>query len=150
MSLISLASGASAWRGYEYYLDKNVLIYERINENEYIAKVKGNGRNYDVHIDTKHPRKSKCNCPHADGRRIICKHMIATYFTAFPDEAKAYIEEIEEYVMEEERREQEKDEKLERYINSLSKQELKELLYDVLCECPEWIVESFVYDRMEW
>ena len=65
MSLISLASASSVWRGYEYYQGKNVVVYERINENEYDAKVKGNGRNYDVHIDIAHPRKSKCNCPHA-------------------------------------------------------------------------------------
>ncbi|NMB97839.1 MAG: hypothetical protein GYA02_14710 [Clostridiaceae bacterium] len=39
-------------------------------------------------INIVHPRKSKCNCPHADGRRVICKHMIALYFTVFPKEAK--------------------------------------------------------------
>lgn len=38
-----------------------------------------------------HPRKSKCNCPHADGRRVICKHMIALLFTASPEAANKHI-----------------------------------------------------------
>ena len=37
-----------------------------------------------------HPRKSKCN-PHADGRRVICKHMIALLFTASPEAANKHI-----------------------------------------------------------
>lgn len=28
---------------------------------------------------------------------IICKHKIATYFTIFPEEARAYIEEVEAF-----------------------------------------------------
>ena len=74
MSLISLASGKSLWRGYEYYEDKHVHFHIQNGEFEYTGKVSGNGRSYDVHIDLKHPRKSTCNCPHADGKRIICKH----------------------------------------------------------------------------
>lgn len=38
-----------------------------------------------------HPRKSICNCPHADGRRVICKHMIALLFTASPEAANKHI-----------------------------------------------------------
>ena len=42
-------------------------------------------------------KKIKVHCPHADGRRVICKHMIALYFTVFPKEAKNFITEAQEY-----------------------------------------------------
>ena len=83
MSLISLASGKSLWRGYEYYEGKRVHFHIQNGEFEYTGKVSGSGRSYDVHIDIKHPRKSTCNCPHADGKRIICKHMVASTKLAF-------------------------------------------------------------------
>ncbi len=36
-------------------------------------------------------RKSKCNCPHADGRRVICKHMIALLLQAKYEAANKHI-----------------------------------------------------------
>lgn len=30
-------------------------------------------------IDTEHPKKSKCNCPHAEGKKIVCKHKTTRY-----------------------------------------------------------------------
>ena len=56
--------------------------------------VRGSGqKHYDVFIDLEHPRKSKCNCPHADGKRVICKHMISLYFAAYPKIAQKYCDE---------------------------------------------------------
>lgn len=72
------------------------------SECEYTGKVSGNGRSYDVHIDLNHPRKLTCNCPYADGKRIICKHIVALYFSIFPKEAEAYIAEVEAYESEQE------------------------------------------------
>ena len=57
---------------------------------------------YRTIIDVLHPRKSQCNCPFADGRRVICKHMVALLFTELPNEAEAYMLEIEESEKEEE------------------------------------------------
>jgi mannitol-specific phosphotransferase system IIBC component len=54
--------------------------------------------------------------------------MIALYFTVFPKEAKIFITEAQEYEKEEKKREQEEYEEIERYVNSLSKQELREAL----------------------
>ena len=150
MSIISLASSASVWRGYEYYKNGYVLLCNKVSEHEFRAKVRGSGRNYDVFIDIDHPRKSKCNCPHADGTKRICKHMVALYFKMFPGEAADYIREVEEREMEEEERQQELEDKLVNYINSLSKEELKDALYDVLCDSPEWVLERFIYERVEW
>lgn len=91
MGIISLASGSSCWRGLDYYKEKRVVELNKINENEYSSIVKGTN-NYNVHLDIEHPRKSSCNCPLANGKRIICKHIVATYFTAFPNEAVSFEE----------------------------------------------------------
>ena len=52
-----------------------------------------------IHIQyilIKHPRKSKCNCPFAEGRRVVCKHMIALYFTIEPQAAEGILRQAEE------------------------------------------------------
>ena len=64
---------------------------------------------YYVIIDFLHPRKSSCTCPHATGRRIVCKHMVALYCTAFPEDAYRY-----------EKNEQEREAANERYYDELS------------------------------
>jgi len=149
MSLISLASAKSVWRGYEYFEEKRVHYHMQCGELEYNGKVSGNGKSYDVHIDLKHPRKSACNCPHADGRRIICKHMIALYFNIFPSEAESYTAEVEAYEEELEDYAIEMDRKIVDSINSMSKQELCEALYELLCDAPEWLVDRFVYEYVD-
>ena len=147
MGIISLASGSSCWRGLDYYRNKKIIELNKISENEYESVVKGT-KNYKVHLDIEHPRKSTCDCPLANGKRIICKHIVATYFTALPREAKEFEEEQEEYEkeqeeyekeqeeyekeQEEDEKEQEEDEKEQEeeynkaieYLNKMSKQEL--------------------------
>ena len=77
------------------------------------------------------------NCPHADGRRVVCKHMVALFFTAFPEEAEEYIEEVEENKREEDRRREEHYAALRSYVKSLSKRELQEQLFEALSELEE-------------
>lgn len=135
MNLISLASGASVWRGYDYFKNKNVASFEMMNQCEYSGVVNGSGSNsYHLTINTEHPRKSKCNCPFADGRRVVCKHMVALYFTIFPKEAENFIAEVEDYEKEEEKRQQEEYEKIRQYVNSLSKQELRASLISYMVD----------------
>ncbi len=138
MSIRTIASGASAWRGYKYYTEKKVLSLYKTGEAEYAGEVAGSGpAPYQVKINTAHVRQSKCNCPHADGRRVICKHMVALFFAAFPDEAEDYIEEVEEYEREEEQRMEDHYAALRSYVKSLSKKELQEQLYEALAELEE-------------
>lgn len=140
MSILTLSSNRSLWRGYQYYVDNLVSHINKINDTEFNAEVSnGEDKIYQVHLDITHPRKSTCNCPYADGRMIICKHKIATYFTIFPEEARAYIEEIEAYEEESEKRyqaylkEQEKHfQEIKNYVYHLSKQELREQLINCL------------------
>mgnify|MGYP002644725577 CR=1 FL=1 len=62
-----------------------------------LIEIASGNNKYVVHIDKMHPRKSKCNCPFADGRRVVCKHMIALYFTAEPQAALVELEERRNY-----------------------------------------------------
>ena len=71
------------------------------------------------------------------GTRIICKHMVALYFTAFPEEADAYIAQVEENEREEERQLQNHYAEIKSYIKSLSKEELQEELFRTLIELEE-------------
>lgn len=135
MGLIELASNNSVWRGMDYYENKKVLSWNKVENGIYEGIVSGQeDRNYSVHIDKIHPRKSTCNCPFADGRRVICKHMIALYFTAEPNVAQDFLRQVEKWEQEEEQREQEYYQELRKYVNSLSKVELQERLYDALVE----------------
>ncbi len=143
MGIISLASGSSCWRCLDYYKEKRVVELNKINENEYSSIVKGTN-NYNVHLDIEHPRKSSCNCPLANGKRIICKHIVATYFTAFPNEAVSFEEEQNRLQEEYEKEQEEKYDKAIKYLNRMSKQELIEELIQVFDYGPEWIYNDFV------
>lgn len=138
MGILSLASGASAWRGYEYYKDKKVGKIEKTTDNDYKSVVRGTGSEpYQVTLNLAHGRKSTCNCPHAHGRMIVCKHMVAVFFELFPQEAKNYIKEVEEYEVEQERQEHLRIEEIRKYVYGLSKAELRQELLNCLLE-DEW------------
>lgn len=147
MGILDISSYKSLWRGYDYYNEKKVNDINKLSETEFDAQVSNNEDNiYKVHLNIKHPRKSTCNCPHAKGKRIICKHMVASFFAIFPEKAKEYIEEIERYEEEEEERFQqsliireERIKDIEKYLNKLTKKELKEKLLD-------YMIDSEFYD----
>ena len=42
----------------------------KINDFEFSAIIDGT-KKYDVYLNIEHPRKSKCNCPLANGKKII-------------------------------------------------------------------------------
>lgn len=92
MGLLDIASIRSIERGFNYYQSECVINLKSFSETQHEAEVKGSGNKvYRCYIDMEHPRKSKCNCPHADGRRVICKHMIALLFTASPEAANKHM-----------------------------------------------------------
>ncbi len=146
MGLIDRASGASLWRGYDYYTGKKVLLCKRIDDHVYAGKVSGNGADYDVEINLEKPYSSKCNCPHANGRRIVCKHMVAMYFTAFPKEAERFYEEAVCAMEEEEERQERLEKALEKCITKMGKAKLQDALWQLLVDGPEWQYERFLRD----
>lgn len=148
MGLLNLASSASAWRGYNYYKKGTVITKLKISDNEYSGCVEGSSRSsYDVFIDLEHPRKSHCNCPYANGKRIICKHQIALLFSAFPDEAEKYYKEVLEYEEQAEREAEELYDKVMDYIFKMKKTEAQQALYEILFDGPEWQFDRFVSEH---
>ena len=149
MGLLDLANGNSFWRGFDYYRDKKVLNLRQIGEHTFSALVNGSKKTpYQVEIDLEHPRKSRCNCPHADGKRIVCKHMTAVYFTVFPEEAeRIYQKAIAEEKKEEQRQEQ-KAEELTDYVYKMKKEELREALLELLFYGPEWQYDRFLQEHL--
>ena len=138
MGLIETASANSVWRGMDYYEAKKVISWEKTGTFAYDGVVSGSeGNKYIVHIETNHPRRSTCNCPFAEGRRVVCKHMIALYFTAVPNAADDFLRQVEKWEAEEQEREKQHYEDLRKYVNQLSKAELRERLYDALVELEE-------------
>ncbi len=138
MGLIETASANSIWRGMDYYENRKVVSWAQTGTFAYNGIVSGSeGNKYTVHIETNHPRRSTCNCPFAEGRRVVCKHMIALYFTAVPNAADDFLRQVEEWEAEEQEREKQHYEDLRKYVNQLSKAELRERLYDALVELEE-------------
>lgn len=136
MKFLNLASSKSFWRGFDYYESNKVLSWEKIDDQCIKGKIEGSDDQvYDVYIDIGHPRKSYCKCPFADGRRVICKHMVALYLTVFPEKAeeiREYQEEEESYY-EDEEKERESYLKIIReditnYVNKLPEEEVRQLL----------------------
>ena len=151
MGLLDLASYKSVWRGYEYFNQKNVITYIKQNKTKIKGIVRGSGKtHYDVFIDLEHPRKSTCNCPHADGKRIICKHMIALYFSVYPEEAEKYYEDVIEYQEQEEQRQEELEYKVIDYVHKLKKSELEQCLLQMLFDGPDWQYERFIRENIEF
>ncbi len=145
MGVLECASGASVWRGYDYYKENKVVSLEEIETNIFTAKVSGNSSEpYSVELHIDHPRKSKCNCPHADGKRIICKHLVAAYFTVLPEEADKFYAEALAYQEEEEKRQDELSDKVCHYVWHMKKSELQDALLQLLFEGPEWQFDRFV------
>lgn len=150
MSLLTTASGKSVFRGYEYFFENKVLSFNQINDFEYEGTVQGTAQNpYSVHLNIKKPKTSTCDCPFANGRKI-CKHMVAVFFTAFPDEAQKYKEELDAYYEEEQKRGVELDDMIQKYIKNLSKSELQETLLQVLYDGPEWQFDRFIREYIEY
>ena len=148
MSFISSASSNSQWRGYEYWQEKKVVSYECVSDHEVEGIVKGS-KAYRVKIDTKHPRRSACNCPFAQGRRVICKHMIALYFTLHPHEAEKYYNEVVRVQQEWEDEQDEIEQKLIDYVHKMSKDALEDALLDLLFDGPDWQYEQFVREHLD-
>lgn len=149
MSILTVASGQSVHRGYEYSQSKKVLHMEQCGEGVIQAVVSGSGGStYDVIVNEAHPRKSQCTCPHAAGKRIVCKHMVAVYFATHPMEAKKYIEDLEAYWEEEEQRQEERADNLIKYIRSMKKSKLQEALLQLLFNGPEWQYDRFIEENL--
>lgn len=77
------------------FKENKILKCTKIDNNSYRGVCLGsNLEKYDVTIDLEHPTRSTCTCPYADGKKIVCKHKVALYFQAFPDEVEKYYNDL--------------------------------------------------------
>lgn len=143
MSIISSASSSSSWRGLDYYKKNKIKNLKKLNDFEYTSEVIGS-ETYSVYLDVSHPRRSTCNCPLANGKRIICKHIVATFFKVFPQEAINFEKEQERLQEEYEDYQTKLYNKTQSYIKSLTKKELIEELSYILDYAPDWMYSDFV------
>lgn len=150
MGILDIASAKSIWRGYDYYENKRVISCNKVNDAILEGVVEGNGEeNYKVTVDIPHAKRSTCTCPHAEVTRRICKHKIAVYFTAFPEEAKRLIDEAEAYEAEQEQMYEDIEELITKYLRKQKKNNLVDLVYELLITGPEWQFDRFIRDHIE-
>ena len=133
----SAASNASLWKGVNYYKEGKVVSFDLCGNDVVRGVVAGNeGNFYDTTIDLPHPKRSVCNCPFAEGRLVICKHMVALYFTAAPNSFEHYEEDMRSeearYELEEARWRKEELELIKKHVAALSAKEARERLVDIL------------------
>lgn len=143
MGIISIASGSSCWGGLDYYKSKKIKDIKKISDIEYTSIASGT-KEYNVYLNLEKPRKSTCNCPLANGKRIICKHIVATYFSVVHESAKEF--EDEQNRLQEEYEEYQKKEYKNaiKFINKMSKKELVEELIHIFDYAPKWVYDDFI------
>lgn len=150
MGILNIASAKSIWRGYDYFEQKKVIEVESESETKIKGLVQGNFQSiYEVVVDLQHPKKSTYSCPYADGTRIVCKHKIALYFSAFPKEAQRLLDEALDYQEEAEREQEQIEIKVVDFVRKLKKSELQDLFLQMLFDGPDWQYEHFVRDYIE-
>lgn len=140
MGIFDITSYNSLRRGFDYYESKRVSKLIKVSDSDYEAIVSNReNHEYRVHFNTKHPRKSTCNCPHAEGRMIICKHKVAVFFEIFPREAEMFKEKIDAQEKEAEmlyqihlRKQRKRYEEIKAYVDQLSLETMKENLIDYM------------------
>jgi len=143
MGIISSASGSSCWRGLDYYKNKKVKNIKKINEVEYTGLVSGS-KDYNVYLNLDKTSKSTCDCPLAKGKRIICKHIVATYFSIVPNSAKDFEDEQNKLQEEYEESVEKEYQNVIKHLNKMSKRELIEEIVYIFDYAPEWIYDDFV------
>ena len=149
MSILTAASSKSAWRGYEYFIEDKVQFIKKLDGTHFVGAVTGSeAAPSAVTIDFEHPKRSTCDCPFANGLKV-CKHMVAIYFAAFPEEAIKFKSAIDRALEDEERYREELPGRIEKYINKLNKAQLKDLALNLIYELPEYEFERFVRDYID-
>ncbi|MBR6517869.1 MAG: SWIM zinc finger family protein [Bacilli bacterium] len=145
MEILYMCNATTNIRGYYYYKKGFVKELKKIDENIYSSVVSGT-YNYNVILNLNNLRKCSCSCPY---KVKICKHVMATYYTVFPEEAKQYEEGlklvIKGYNEHKQRKEEQYNEVYKRaleHVNSLTVAELKKELIN-------FIVDRDYYDEYD-
>ncbi|MEG1009478.1 MAG: hypothetical protein RSF67_06690 [Clostridia bacterium] len=107
-------------RGYDYYIDGNIIEVYTEDELEYIFQIQGS-EDYEVVVNINKNKEiisSICDCPYDFGP--ICKHQVAAYF-----ELKSTLNETKK------KKVAKKKKPIKEILNNLSKEELINLLLEI-------------------
>lgn len=138
MGLIECASSKSIWRAIDYVERDKIVCWEQEGKC-YDGIVEGsNVETYKVHVDIEHPKKSTCTCPFATDHKVICKHMLAIYFSAEPKKLEEFYKLVEDEEEQERRWQEEHEKELYRLARNYSKEELVRELVDAWLELEEY------------
>lgn len=168
MSILNSASSRSVYRGYEYCKNGKVISQIQLSDDEYEGKVQGSSsQQYYVFINTRHPKKSYCECPFANGN-TICKHMVALFFSISNEDFNDYqdwyendYEENDDYYEEYDeygnyvqiKNDFEKpiffDEILLNFVNSLSEEKSKKILLDELRKDEKYTLNKYLQNEVK-
>ena len=157
-NFLNKASGANRWKGYYYYKAGNVLSTTYLSEDKVKAMVKGSENNiYEVILDLDKPTKSKCNCPFAIDRQVLCKHKIAAFYVLFPEFALELENIRKEFQREEDEIERRREEIYKRVVEEVSKMSINQLrqivinsLYDQEIENMDMSEYNYDHDEYRW
>ena len=128
-----------------YFIGDRVIESKEIEPNIVKAKVLGSGMKlYDVMVDFNHPLKCTCNCPHAEGKKIICKHKVAVYFKYHQKEAFDFYDEYVKYEKIDYEYRDEICDNIYTKISEMSKEELVQNCYELLIATPSWTFYDFL------
>lgn len=135
MKLLTLARSTTLDRGYRYFSQGIVIESEKIDENHYIGKVAGSyEQSYAVELDLEKPYNSNCECAFAQSGRVICKHMVALYLQVDSDALKWLINEWKQDEINKKMEYEEQVREINVYVESLTIEELKERLLNILLD----------------
>ena len=82
-------------------------------------------------------------------KTVVQRAWRSSFFLLYKQICK-YYRQVLEYEKEEEQRQQNLELELAKYIDGLTKAELKAVLYEVLYDSPEWVWDRFIRDHIEW
>ena len=158
MSIFDKASSSSYWRGFNYYLENRVKNIKKISDEIFEADVQGT-KLYHTKINLNYPYQNACTCPFVEDNHKVCKHMIALAFHICPEELERIKRQQEEearlealWEKREEKRQKRatelmkaKEQEIRKYVDSLSKDELKELVYNQMIKEASESIHHEVY-----
>ena len=121
-----------------------VAAYCRVStaSDEQLISLETQKAHYEKHIrsndEWEYPRKSTCDCPLANGKKIICKHIVAVSLCLDASEADRFKNEKTIYASEEEERRAKKYDKYMGFAKTMSPRELREAYVELMIELDEY------------
>ncbi len=86
MKFFEYAAPKQRKRGIKYYREGKVRSVEKTSQSVVRGTIRGKDAHYRVRLDLLIPAQSTCSCPYVKKNGDMCKHMVALYFAAFPEE----------------------------------------------------------------